>query len=84
MNKENKGFYLDQIIKMVKECEEFQVEGGSEYARQQMMLSTYRMIRELLDLQDYAEKYAEQLEASERLPEYFPSGDLSFIEEVFS
>ena len=52
MSKELKGFYLDQIVKMVKECEEFQIDGGSEYARQQMMLSTYRMIREVLDLQN--------------------------------
>lgn len=83
MSNKTKSFYLDQIIKWVKECEEFQIEGGSEYSRQQQMISTYRMIRDLLDLQDYAEKYAEELEANERLPEYFPSGDLSFIEEVF-
>lgn len=82
MRDENKSFYLDQIVKWVKECEEFQIEGSSEYSRQQMMISTYRMIRDFLDLQNYAEEYAERLEASERLPEYFPSGDLSFIEEV--
>ena len=83
MSNESKSFYLDQIVKWVKECEEFQIEGGSEYSRQQQMISTYRMIRDLLDLQDYGQKYAEELEANERLPEYFPSGDLSFIEEVF-
>ena len=64
MSKELKGFYLDQIVKMVKECEEFQIDGGSEYARQQMMLSTYRMIREVLDLQNYASEYAESKEVS--------------------
>lgn len=45
-------YYIEQILAVIKECEEVQHSNESEYTKEQEKISAYQAIKDILNIRD--------------------------------